>query len=771
MGKMLSLFQSMHLFKKTLFFGPFLLISLYFIFSFTFSILKTEKPLIEQINNTSSDFVSDEISPFCNGVNFYAHKETELNDIKNLNINIFNKEQWFENMFEVSFDNKRIIDPKFKKNFLGEVQIIFNNGVTCLFPSKLRISGDWDDHINQEYLISSLDVSLEAGNIGGITSFKLFLPETRNFENEVVVSSLMRLSGFIAPRTFFVNVDLDTVNNSSKSFLYIFQEKVSKEMLEFNGFREGPIYEVNESFRWDDILNGVFEKNSSNPLMIAKLLNNGWANKAEANGKIAIQGLEMFNKAIFYSYNSAEQLNYNYIGDDQKVFYLFDAASLALLTEHAMTNHNRSFYFNKLENQFYPIYYDGNSNIVELGHVRGRPDYKMVDEIAAGALHLYNNLEIEFEDFYLELVENNVSIEKSEAKYILDKYFGNLKTISGYKSSDPIMFNTFKENNELIIYKKDFHYYFYDTDYANLQKCNPSLDDCKISSGIPINQEILSKKIKLDDSYGYLLGQDVETFLNKEIKNKLNTLSFDNSISLTVYGTPPPVVNIDKELRTLNIDYYDGSQRVVIKGPGTLRNWKIFANDNIGIKATEERQDDNLLTGCLTLYNLKLENIEIITNNMFCEDSLNVINSIGVIKRVEIRNSASDGLDLDFSEISILELIVSSSGNDCVDFSAGSYTVLKSELENCLDKGISLGEKSNLDIFEIIINNSNIGIVVKDSSEIKIENATINSSEMCFSAYRKKQEFGPSEINVGTYSCNASLDDFIQRGSVFNAGS
>ena len=761
----------MHQFKKAFFLTPFLMIGLYFIIIFSSSILKIENPIINEFYNDASEFVSDEISPFCNGVEFSLYEATEPNNIKNIKIHIFNKEKWFENMFDVSFDNQRIIDPKFKKNFSGEVQVIFNNGVNCLFPSELRISGDYDDHINPEYLISSLDVSLEEGSILGITNFKLFLPETRNFDNEVVVSSLMKLSGFITPRTFFVNVDLDTVNNSSKNFRYIFQEKPSKEMIEYNGFREGPMFEVNESFRWDDMLNGVFRKNGSNPLMIAKLLNNNWANRTGANAEIAIQGLEMFNKAIFYSYNSEDQLNYNYIGEDQSIFYMFDAASLALLTEHAMTNHNRAFFFNKLENQFYPIYYDGDSNIVELGHVRGRPDYGMIDEIATAALNLYQNLDIDIEDFYLELIENNVSIEKSEAEYILNKYFGNLNTISGYKASNPIVYNSFQENNDFIIYKEGFHYYFYNSANKNLQKCDSFLDRCEIKVDVPINREILSKKIEIDGSYGYLLGQDVQTFLNDEIKYELKSLIIENSVKLNVYGTPPPVVNIDKELRNIDINFNNNSQRVVFEGPGTLNNWKIVANANAGVNSTEERQDHNLLTGCLSFYKIKLENLEIVTDKMFCEDSLNIINSNGVIDKIEISDSASDGLDLDFSEIKINRLNISSSGNDCADFSSGGYIVMKAELSDCLDKGVSLGEKSSLNIMEIIISNSKIGVAVKDSSVINIENADIKSAEMCFSAYRKKQEFGPSEINLGTYLCNASLANFIQRGSVLNARS
>ena len=41
------------------------------------------------------------------------------------------------------------------------------------------------------------------------------------------------------------------------------------------------------------------------------------------------------------------------------------------------------------------------------------------------------------------------------------------------------------------------------------------------------------------------------------------------------------------------------------------------------------RQDENLLTGCLTFYNLELENISITSRNTNCEDSINIINSLG----------------------------------------------------------------------------------------------------------------------------------------------
>ena len=38
-------------------------------------------------------------------------------------------------------------------------------------------------------------------------------------------------------------------------------------------------------------------------------------------------------------------------------------------------------------------------------------------------------------------------------------------------------------------------------------------------------------------------------------------------------------------------------------------------------------------------------------------------------------NSYADALDIDFSEIEILNLEIHNAGNDCVDFSSGKYHI------------------------------------------------------------------------------------------------
>ena len=65
--------------------------------------------------------------------------------------------------------------------------------------------------------------------------------------------------------------------------------------------------------------------------------------------------------------------------------------------------------------------------------------------------------------------------------------------------------------------------------------------------------------------------------------------------------------------------------------------------------------------------------------------------------------------------------------NDCVDLS-GVLKIVSVDLETCSDKGVSIGEKSQVIIENSTIDKTNIGIAVKDSSQLKINNAFISNA-------------------------------------------
>jgi len=51
--------------------------------------------------------------------------------------------------------------------------------------------------------------------------------------------------------------------------------------------------------------------------------------------------------------------NYSYISKNPLQFYKYDAALLAADAWHGLVLHNRKFYYNYFNQEYYPIYYDG----------------------------------------------------------------------------------------------------------------------------------------------------------------------------------------------------------------------------------------------------------------------------------------------------------------------------------------------------------------------------------------------------------------------------
>ena len=180
--------------------------------------------------------------------------------------------------------------------------------------------------------------------------------------------------------------------------------------------------------------------------------------------------------------------------------------------------------------------------------------------------------------------------------------------------------------------------------------------------------------------------------------------------------------------------------------------------------------NQNLLTGCLTLLDLSVDNISIEIDGALCEDGINLVRISGDINNVVVKNALSDAIDADFSKLNFNSINIKDAGNDCVDLSSGDYHIDHADLSDCEDKAISVGEKSKLSINSAKISKSNIGLAAKDSSVIKVNAVITNSTTMCFSAYNKKQEFWGGKITVKKHNCQPnqvfqqkrSLVEFIQ---------
>ena len=748
-----------------------LLIMLFGLVSQSFSNAQVEEVENEKITTK----FADEINPFCNGLSYFDNNKLRYFDLTQIEIDIFNDLGWNTNVFRIISSEDKVIKPEYKNKFNGLMNIHVENddkslNISCSFDIEIRISGDWTDHINRKNGMTSLDVKLLNGNIDGITKFKLFAPRSRHYENEIFVTTLLEMIGFLSPRTSFVDVVMDDFNGQQifRNNM-IFQEKFSKEMIEYYGFREGPLIETDESLRWATIIDNNFTEPDRRYFMPAKVLNKYWSRKSENNQIITLEALELYNKAIFSSNQPWTQLNYDYLGLNTNMLYKFDAALIALDSNHAITNHQRKFYFNKIENQFYPIYYDGDTKFLwESGDYSIRGDYENFSSLGIGAKELLDELNLDEELLRQSLEQKGILFTSEEVKYFVNKFKSFLNNISkDPRSNMQSGLNYYSDSNLLKTLKlpeRKVEVAFIDIDNSIYEICNYDLTNCKIYEFDISAADIFSLASKNDSDSLFVFGKSKKSFLD-ESKSSDNFINLTPKVKLVTYSEV--LYEIDTEKNTLDIELLTSRSKAKLIGPGHLVNWKIKVFSN-ALESEIIRNDKNLLTGCLTFYNIEFTNVEIEATNQVCEDAVNLINARGNINSIEISNSVSDGLDIDFSDIYVGNITIKNSSNDCLDLSGGQYVIGNIELEGCNDKGVSIGETSHVQIQNINIEETYIGIAVKDSSLLDVGDASIDTSNYCFAAYRKKQEFGPSYLSIGKSNCDLIRDVYIQKGSVIN---
>ena len=81
-------------------------------------------------------------------------------------------------------------------------------------------------------------------------------------------------------------------------------------------------------------------------------------------------------------------------------------------------------------------------------------------------------------------------------------------------------------------------------------------------------------------------------------------------------------------------------------------------------------------------------------------------------------------------------------------------------------------EKTNVVFGQTNIKNSNTGVAIKDSSIVYFKEVLeVTSSNTCIAMYSKKQEFGPSSLEIENYLCDSVNENFIQLGNDINIGS
>ena len=142
-------------------------------------------------------------------------------------------------------------------------------------------------------------------------------------------------------------------------------------------------------------------------------------------------------------------------------------------------------------------------------------------------------------------------------------------------------------------------------------------------------------------------------------------------------------------------------------------------------------------------------------SNSSSDDGLNIKNSDVFIGRSRFFNNAGDQIDLDFchgevvdSKFFVNSRSLASISTDGLDLSGSNIKIARNLFDGFSDKGISIGEVTKAWISENMIENSSIGIAVKDGSKATLAENKFQGNHYDVSEYVKKNFFGKPQLNT-----------------------
>ena len=641
------------------------------------------------------------------------------------------------------------------------------NGTDCWMSGKYRLTGDLADHVGTSgEILHSIKVKITAGRVDNILKFKLLTPKSRTGKFEVLNYVIHKSLGLLAPRTSLVEVKI-----GGQTYEAIFQEDINEQLLENNNLHEAILLEGDEGYVPFDtprIMNKNFTKNIHFRDISAYALEKiGQVFQITSNFNMK-KGIDGPIFLDFIPENSRNE------------FIYFHLLNFSLKSVDGLSTNDSRFVFDHISRRYRPIYYDGhsqgaNSKVFKL-------NFDVPDDIQARLLKNLRSLDL----IKLEADLNDLGahFSKKELHQVKSDMINFVKFAKGNKvSHEPVKMLKFLLDYEQIKEKSkqlmDVH------DISSLQvswKINDTeLEKCVYRKNEKnCSKELLNENQKLDSqpeirslSHGvFLHGLSSESL----IKPYFQELVF-NSQPLLGTGTIIEYtknlelsVNVVSKIITVSSNHDNASVSQIKVSGGVLDDWEFVVKKGVFLgyeKQAGTRASKFGLTGCITFNDLNVKSLKVHIQDTMCEDAIHFVRTKGHIESITVINTLADAIDADFSDLTFGNIDIFEAGNDCVDFSAGTYEIINNKFYNCGDKGVSAGEGSSVVLGNSEIKGALIGIVSKDGSTVEIKEARLFNVDVCLAVYKKKQEYGTARL-VGKDTNCTSKKYFQQNGSHLN---
>ncbi|MBN1925064.1 MAG: right-handed parallel beta-helix repeat-containing protein [Prolixibacteraceae bacterium] len=368
------------------------------------------------------------------------------------------------------------------------------------FESKIRLKGDWLDHIQGDKL--SFRIKPKTGSAWrGMTEFSIQTPPSRNFQHEWVLHEMLLNNDLLTTRYGFIPV---YVNGMSKG-IYAWEEHFEKQLVENNNRREGPIVRFDETLFWERTRIGVNEKRALDvPYYHTSVVTPFNQNKTITDPQLKSEFAEALSLMHQIQFRKSE------------VSEIFDTPSLASFFAYTLLNkafhgiawHNMRFYYNPVLCRLEPITFDGGCN------------------------------EIEFDDrFMFSLPDTSLYQTSCEVLHYwplrdpayLDNFYDCLNKIT----SDTFINNQFRIINDQLIndenlLKEEFSYYSYSNEHIleKAKQMRSMLPNFKKiiadSSFYKLNRYVKYVPTELSDNYyEELIRFQIHVFTNEDANENL----------------------------------------------------------------------------------------------------------------------------------------------------------------------------------------------------------------------------------------------------------
>jgi hypothetical protein len=627
-----------------------------------------------------------------------------------------------------------------KNNFsyvAAKLEIYDNQNNKKEIKVKVRRKGDRVIHF-AENDTESYRVNIRGDDrFEGFEEFSIHHPVIRNFTWEMLLSSVMLDNGLLSVRTTPINF---SVNGDGDELRFV-EEVPGKELLEAQGRKEGPIFGLNEevSSSFSSSVFDVYDRKY-------------WLN--DRRFAMYSSSIEVLNKtrSILNSNKFTNTEINKFIEEhyDVKLWARYFAISDLFGSYHGTVSKSVKFYYNPTTTLFEPILFDGHvgagkfDNFI-LVDFRNKKDTVACEWICEE--HKFYSMFFGSDEFYKEYI-SYLEIVSSEVfvKSVINK---NIDWLS--ELNDQIY-------SRLMLSDKIFHRgltpYHFDHSLLSQRKqlIRGRLHEI-VTNGIIGKDNWLVKHNEIKDC---LIEVD-----NQKNKQRISIQSGDILCELRDFLLEKNHVEFDDGvfLFTGNIDLTNDDSKHDDVSFDLKKSQLVFLDSTVDVNnltingGTDLLLHDVLWPGVLNFIRSRVVSTGgINVYDASSEDAMNFVSSNSEINKIIVSRSLSDGIDVDFGSFKVGSIKCKQIGNDCLDTSAAQVEITSLDAISVGDKAVSAGEGSSLVIESISSKSSSIGVVVKDSSNVRIGVLLVEDNDVDIAIYSKKPEYQhPSSLSVNEY--------------------